>query len=131
MPRGITILVGRAEAIRAIGAAIRTTTSEFEKKKREYPKQLNEMKKLALARLQTIAKELRNGITPERMNTLLSTDVLPWQERKDFTFTPPTLNVCQLKHYLEMLQKDVREVIPINSNSDLWDLLETKCEIKR
>ena len=131
MSRGITIRVNRVEAIRAIGAGIRKSTAEFEKAKREYPKELEKVKKIALVRISDLSKELRNGITPERLHTIISSDVLPWEARKDFQFSPPTLNLCQLKHYLEMLQKDVREVIPINSNSELWALLETKCEVTR
>lgn len=126
--RGITIRIERAAAVRELGAAIRTKTQEFEKQKSAHPKHLDSLRKVAMKAVQIRTKKILQAETMEQIRDLVREDLLPWKEINKFP-TTPTLNVCQEKEFLTMLQRDVRKVIPINSNHSLWALLQSKCEV--
>jgi hypothetical protein len=122
------IRVDRQSAIREIGAAIRAKTQEFEKSKHRMVTDLGKTRKKALKAVEVRAKELRKATTLEDISRLVREDLLSWKETKDFPSTP-TLNVCREKEFLAMLQRDVRKVMPINSNHEIWGILKGKCEV--
>jgi uncharacterized protein (DUF1499 family) len=112
--------------MREIAAVICCKTEEFEKAEKAYPKQFVSDKKKALAMLQRAVLKLAKAKTVEQTRQWHELD---WKERKELFPSPPVLRVCDEKHALELLERDVREVVPINSNSDLWEMLQSKCEI--
>lgn len=125
--RGITIRINRQEAIRMLGAAIREKTQEFSREKKALPKATEKFRALIIKRLKERIQEAERAKTLEKLKSLDAT-LFHWKEQKVFP-SVPTLNVCALKNFLDMLQHDTRKVIPINSNSLLWMLLKDKCEV--
>lgn len=124
--RGITIRVDRAEAMRVLGAAMRTKAADFEREKATFPKRLADAKKRAIAKTAERLKAIRACNDGDRLNSLLSDDIIPWNKR-DIP-RRPILTLCREKQLLLMLQQDVRKVVPINSNHDLWAILQGQCE---
>jgi hypothetical protein len=131
MGRGITIRIDRAQAIRIVGEAMRLKTQQFERDKKAYPIQLAKAKKIVLAKLKSLQAEVSNGCTSERLDKIVSEDLIAWQRRRDIIPSHPELNICTEKGLLLMLQQDVRKIIPINSNHELWAILQGKCEVIR
>lgn len=129
MSRGITIRIDRTQAIRIVGEAMRVKTQQFERDKKIYPDQLAKAKKLVAARLKSLHTEVNNGCTFERLNKIVSESLFDWSRRKDIVPSRPELNVCMEKGLLLMLRQDVRKIIPINSNHELWAILQGKCEV--
>ncbi len=130
MSRGITIRIDRAQALRIVGEAMRKKTEQFERDKKSYPVRLAKAKQVVLKRLTKIKAEVSNGCNIKRLNEIVSEDILPWKERAIMPSTPE-LNLCTEKGLLLLLQNDVRNVIPINSNHELWAILQGKCEVIR
>jgi hypothetical protein len=125
--RGITIRIDRLEAIRILGASMREKTQAFERAKKSYPHRFAQAKKKVVARFLVLTQQARSADTSEKLLKLASSDPIEWTQRKDFT-SPPQLNLCREKQLLLMLQNDVRKVVPINSNHELWAILQGKCE---
>lgn len=128
--RGISLRIDRAEALRLLGAKIRQDSQEFEKAKRALPKQTENVRALLLSALRKAEQDIKSAKTLDELKTLASMDILQWEKRKDLPVTPQ-LSLCNVKNHLDMLKLDTRKVIPINSNSYLWSLLEGKCEVIR
>ena len=128
--RGITIRVNRANAIRVIGAAMRDKQSAFEKEKRQFPRKVELARKAVIARLKLHLKAAASAKHDE-LASLVNQDIMPWKERNSLIPAEPTLNLCREKQLLLMLQNDVRDIVPVNSNHDLWAVLQGKCEVVR
>jgi len=126
--RAMTMKVNRAEAIRLVGAAIRTKTQEFERKKRLMPKRLEHARNIVAKAAEKRLKEVLQAQNVAKLRELAREDLLSWEEVKDFPEVPQ-LNVCSLKNLLLLLQNDVRKNIPISSDHELWSVLEGKCEV--
>jgi hypothetical protein len=119
--RGFTIKVERVAAMRALAIVIRNKTQEFERARVGYPEQFAAQKKQALRLVKQLECKLVKAKTVEQTHNWYEVE---WKARKDIFSSPPTLNVYSEKHALEMLERDVRKVISINSNSDLWAMLQ-------
>lgn len=128
--RGISLRIDRAEALRLLGAKIRQDSQEFEKAKRALPKQTENVRALLLSALRKAEQDIKAAKTLDDLKELAGKDLLQWEKRKDLPVTPQ-LSLCNVKNHLDMLKLDTRKVIPINSNSYLWSLLEGKCEVIR
>jgi hypothetical protein len=125
--RGITIRVLRTDAIRMLGDHMRKKTQEFERQKRQMPKVLEAARTRAIKCTELRMKQILQATKVERLSELLGEDLMAYKNRNQLGYTPE-LNLCKEKQLLLMLQNDVRKVIPINSNHELWGILQGKCE---
>ena len=129
MPRGVTIRLNRVEGMRLLAAKIRKEQDEYKLAVAVRPRHIRELRARILSALKEKAKAARSAKSIMELIELASKDVIEWQKRKDFS-SEPKLRVCDAKTYLEMFQRDSREVIPVNSNSELWQMLQSPCEVK-
>lgn len=129
MSRAFTVKINRMEAIRLVGAAIRTKTQEFEQAKKIAPAQLEKTRSIVLKAAEKRVKAILQADSIADL-TELCQDVIPWQGRKDFPDVPQ-LSVCSLKAFLLVLQNDMRKTIPLRSDHELWAILQGKCEVIR
>lgn len=127
MSRGITIKINRAEAVRIIGAAMRTKTQQFHRDKATWPKRFQRYQKVVVGRLMRSVRDARVASSSQKLIKVAEASEIKWSVRKDIP-REPELNLCKEKQLLLMLQNDVREVVPINSNHELWAVLQGKCE---
>ena len=125
--RGITLKVRRLDAMRVLADQIRTKTAEFEKEKKAYPGKLAEGKKLAIAHLQENIKSVRAGKDYKQLQGYI--EGVDYSTRCKRFPKPPELNVCNERRMLDMLRLGTQEVISINSNHELWDIIQSKCEV--
>jgi hypothetical protein len=113
--------------MRVIADVMRKKQAEFEREKRAFPIKLAQDKKRTLTRLALLTKRVKAAKSSEALSSVADTNVVEWSNRKDFV-RDPSLNLCQEKQLLILLQNDVRKVVPINSNHELWAMLQGKCE---
>lgn len=126
--RGITIRINRREAIRIIGEAMRQKTKNFELEKKRFPAVFAWQRALAARYYTRKTMRIRAAKTPAELHELLNENTIDYTIKKDWAQSPPELNLCREKQLLLMLQNDVREIVPINSNHELWAILQGKCE---
>lgn len=128
MSRGsITIRVDRLEAIRILGESMRKKTQEFKTRKALWPGEFRKQRALAAGYYSRKAAALRIAKTVHEFTKLLNDGTIDFKLRRDWA-GPPELNLCIEKRLLLMLQNDVRKVVPISSNHELWAILQGKCE---
>ena len=125
--RSMTMKVNRAEAIRLVGAAIRTKTLEFERAKKSLPAQLEKTRSVVLKAAEKRVKDILRAESADKLTDLARADLMDWRDMKGFPKTPE-LNVCSLKALLLILQNDVRKTVTISSNHELWAIIQDKCE---
>lgn len=130
MERGITVRIDRAEAMRLLGAKIRQESQEFEQAKKRLPAQVEQVRKTLLRSIRVAERKVKSAKTLDALKGLAHNDILDYKQRNKLP-SVPQLNLCNMNNHLGMLRLDKRKVIPINSNSMLWSLLEGKCEITR
>lgn len=128
MSRGFTIRIDRVIAMRALAARIREKNTEFEKARKAYPKQFRADKKAAIRLLDECKKKLSCATKVEETSHWSEVD---WKTRNNLFGPSPVLNVCSERHALQMLEMDTRKIVSVNSNSELWAMLEGKCEVVR
>lgn len=128
--RAMTVKVNRAEAIRIVGAAMRTKTQEFERTKKASVGALEKTRTVVLKAAERRVKKVLQAETVDALRDLARADLMDWRDIKDFPVTPE-LNLCELKSLLVFLQNDVRKTVSISSNHELWAILQGKCEVIR
>lgn len=124
------IKINRLEAIRMIGAAIRTKTQEFERDKKALPARTERVRSAVLKAAERRVKDILRADSLEKLTILARSDLMQWKDTKDFP-SPPELNVCRLKALLLQLQNDVRKSVMIGGDHELWSILNAKCEVIR
>ena len=129
MAKGITIRVERAEALRVLGAAMRRKQQDFDRDKQQYPKKFEAWKKATAAKLHHAADQVERATTYEKANAGIEAANLGYKWRNQAP-SRPELRLCSEKQMLQMLQMDTRDIVPINSNHELWSILQGKCEVK-
>lgn len=128
MSRGITIKIDRLQAIRILGEAMRQKKQQFDRERESYPRKLEHARMSILFKLKSRVSAVEKSTSSQQLSKLCE-DVLDYRERNDLIPNKPALNLCQEKQLLLMLQNDVRKVVPINSNHELWSILQGKCEV--
>lgn len=129
MSRGVTIRLNRVEGMRLLAAKIRKESDDYKAMKAALPRQAKEIRAQILDSLKAHTKAARAAKTLEELVKVASVDLVDYRQRNQWP-SEPRLRVCDAKAYLEMFQRDSREVISINSNSELWQMLQSPCEVK-
>ena len=107
---------------------MRKKAEKFELEKKQFPAQIAQARKKTVARLMQLIKEARVTSKPMVLKQILNNNPMGWQQLKDLVPEVPMLNLCTEKQLLLMLQNDVRKVVPINSNHELWAVLQGQCK---
>jgi hypothetical protein len=130
MSKGTTIRMSREELVRQLGAVIRRKTDEFERAKAGKDRELEKVRTTLQKACERRMKDILQADTTEKLTALAHTDIMDWRGTHKFPPTP-SLNVCAEKNMLEMLRRDTRKSIPVNSNSGLWAMIQGVCEVAR
>lgn len=126
--RGQSFKIARQDMLRALAKSMREKQAQFDKETREYPRLIVQHKKIAERHIQSCLQRLRKAKTAQAAREAMN-DCDNWKITKDLFPSPPKLNLCAEENFVRMLQLDTRKTIPVNSNSQLWALVEGKCEI--
>ena len=129
--RGVTLKINRAETIRLLGSIMRDKKARFDAEKKEFGPAFRMAKQEVLAALKQRMTLVHAADSVDRLCKLATDDPIEYSRRSGVMPKVPELNVCAEKRVLLMLQQDVREFIPINSNHELWAVLQDKCEVLR
>ncbi len=115
--------------MRLLAAKVRKGQDDYKTAKSALPQQVRQVKAAILAALKSHVRAVRAAKSIEDLNKLASVEIVNYRIRNQWP-SEPRLRVCDAKHYLEMFQRDSREVISVNSNSELWRMLQSPCEVK-
>jgi hypothetical protein len=115
--------------MRLLAAKVQKGQRDYKTAKSALPQQARQVKAAILAALKSHVRAVRAAKSIEDLNKLASVEIVNYRIRNQWP-PEPRLRVCDAKHYLEMFQRDSREVIPVNSNSELWRMLQSPCEVK-
>lgn len=129
MQAGVTVRVDRQAALRSLAALMREKQRRFDAEKKSYPARLAKGKAQVSRELKLAATRITNPRTKaDDARRILDAVDGDYRKRERLLPRAPELNLCSEEQYLKMFQMDARKVIPINSNSRLWAVLQSTCK---
>jgi hypothetical protein len=131
MSRGnLTVRIEKAEAIRLIGEKMREKREEFLARKKDHKQVVEQVRTQILAQMDKDRQRVAMAKTIEQLAAIAGEDIMDYSRRNRFP-SDPELNLCREQQLLTMLKADVRKVIPLSSEHELWAIVQGKCKPER